>query len=99
MQTKRALRIPGQPQRSGAGVSPAIGHCCNTGAVTTILTILCLGNLFLEDGFRDFSKSHVGQLFGKVGYLGTHADFSLSLTHVNNKLTGNGPLPEGTAQT
>jgi len=36
----------------------------------------------------------VGQLFGKVGYLENQHDLSLSLTYVNNRLTGNGPLPE-----
>lgn len=58
------------------------------------------GHLFLaastfdEDGWREYSPSKVRQLFVKGGqHLG---DFSwtLSLTHANNDLIGNGLLPE-----
>ncbi|MCE2486918.1 MAG: hypothetical protein J4F42_15495 [Desulfurellaceae bacterium] len=33
-------------------------------------------------------------MFGKLGYLDDVQDANLSLTWVNNRLTGNGPLPE-----
>ena len=52
------------------------------------------GSVLDEKGWRDYSPSRVRQLFVKGGqHLG---DFSwtLSLTHANNDLIGNGPLPE-----
>jgi outer membrane receptor protein involved in Fe transport len=52
------------------------------------------GNWFTEDGFRDFSTGNVGQVFGKAGYLAGPHDLTFSLTYMNNRLTGNGPLPE-----
>ena len=58
------------------------------------------GHLFLaassfrEDGWRDFSPSRVNQLFVKAGHRGRGHDWALSLTHANNRLVGNGLLPE-----
>ncbi len=94
MQTKRGFTHPGTTAEMGGGSFARYRTLLQHGGSHGQFDYFVSGNLFLEDGFRDFSKSHVGHLFGKVGYLGTHDDFSLSLTHVNNKLTGNGPLPE-----
>ena len=94
MQTKRGFTHPGTTAEVWGGSFARYRTLLQHGGSHGKFDYFVSGNLFLEDGFRDFSKSHVGQLFGKVGYLGTHDDFSLSLTHVNNKLTGNGPLPE-----
>jgi iron complex outermembrane recepter protein len=58
------------------------------------------GHLFLaasvfdEDGWRDFSPSRVRQLFAKAGQAGPVASWDLSLTHADNRLIGNGLLPE-----
>ena len=94
MQTKRGFSHPGTTAELWGGSFARYRTLLQHGGSHDKFDYFVSGNLFLEDGYRDFSKSHVGQLFGKIGYLGTHADFSLSLTHVNNKLTGNGPLPE-----
>lgn len=52
------------------------------------------GSVFGEDGWRQYSPSRVRQLFVKGGqHLGDFA-WTLSLTHANNDLIGNGPLPE-----
>jgi outer membrane receptor protein involved in Fe transport len=48
------------------------------------------GSLFAEDGWRDDSPSDVRQLFGKLGWLGSRDDLTLSIAHANNSLTGNG---------
>ncbi len=94
MRTKRGLTHPGTTAEVWGGSFARYRTVLQHGGSRGKFDYFVSGNLFLEDGFRDFSKSHVGHLFGKGGYLGTHDDFSLSLTHVNNKLTGNGPLPE-----
>jgi iron complex outermembrane receptor protein len=51
-------------------------------------------SLFDEDGWRDYSPSRVRQLFAKVGEQRPRGSWDLSLTHADNKLIGNGPLPE-----
>ncbi len=94
MQTKRGFTHPGTTAEVWGGSFARYRTLLQHGGSRGKFDYFVSGNLFLEDGFRDFSKSHVGHLFGKAGYRGTHQDFSLSLTHVNNKLTGNGPLPE-----
>lgn len=58
------------------------------------------GHLFLaassfdEDGWRDYSPSRIRQLFIKGGQHGNEGSWDLSLTHAENRLIGNGPLPE-----
>lgn len=49
---------------------------------------------FDEDGWRDFSPSQVRQLFAKLGQDTDRADWNLSLTHADNRMIGNGLLPE-----
>ncbi len=51
------------------------------------------GNSFSEDGWRDFSPSHVNQIFGKVGWQNEKTSMNLSLTLADNKLVGNGLAP------
>ena len=58
------------------------------------------GHLFLalsglnEDGWRDDSPSRVRQLFAKVGQDRGPLSWDLSFSHGNNKMVGNGLLPE-----
>jgi iron complex outermembrane recepter protein len=51
-------------------------------------------SLFDEDGWRDFSPSQVRQVFAKIGQESATTDWNLSLTHADNRLIGNGLLPE-----
>jgi outer membrane receptor protein involved in Fe transport len=51
------------------------------------------GNVFSEDGWRDYSPSDVGQIFGKVGWQNETTSLNLSYTGVDNKLVGNGLAP------
>ncbi len=52
------------------------------------------GNVFSEDGWRDYSPSDVGQLFGKVGWQNETSSLNLSYTGADNKLIGNGLAPD-----
>jgi outer membrane receptor protein involved in Fe transport len=51
------------------------------------------GNLFREDGWRDFSPSDVDQLFAKVGQRSAKYDVELAVTLANTDLIGNGVVP------
>jgi outer membrane receptor protein involved in Fe transport len=48
------------------------------------------GNLFREDGWRQFSPSEVRQAFGKLGWHRGKTSLSLSSSYADNWLTGNG---------
>lgn len=48
------------------------------------------GNMFREQGWRDFSPSEVRQGFAKLGWQGEKTDANLSLTLADNDLIGNG---------
>ncbi len=48
------------------------------------------GNLFREDGWRQFSPSEVRQVFGKLGWLHGKTSINLSFGYADNWLTGNG---------
>jgi iron complex outermembrane receptor protein len=52
------------------------------------------GSVFDEDGWRQYSPGQVKQLFAKAGAHVGDLSWSLSLTHADNDLIGNGPLPE-----
>jgi len=51
------------------------------------------GNVFSEDGWRDYSNSNVRQYFGKLGWKGEKTDFNVSYTAADNNLNGNGYTP------
>ncbi|HEV8718857.1 MAG TPA: TonB-dependent receptor [Candidatus Binatia bacterium] len=94
MQTKRGRTNPGTTAEMWGGSFGRIRLLLQTGGTRGNFDYFLSGNWFTEDGFRDFSKSTVGQLFGKLGYTTGPHDASVSLTYTNNYLTGNGPLPE-----
>jgi outer membrane receptor protein involved in Fe transport len=48
------------------------------------------GNLFHEDGWREYSPSDVRQSFGKLGWQNGSTALSLTVAYADNKLTGNG---------
>jgi len=49
---------------------------------------------FDEDGWRDYSPSRLRQAFVKGGQRSSQYSWALSLTHADNRLIGNGLLPE-----
>src|SRR5262249_47479220 len=48
------------------------------------------GNLFREDGWRQFSPSEVRQTFAKLGWQNAKTYVALSFAYADNWLTGNG---------
>lgn len=94
MQTKRGRTNPGTTAEMWGGSFGRIRSLLQTGGTHGDFDYFLSGNWFTEDGFRDFSRSSVGQAFGKLGYTSGPHDATLSLTYTNNYLTGNGPLPE-----
>ncbi|MGH7962002.1 MAG: TonB-dependent receptor, partial [Candidatus Binatia bacterium] len=94
MQTKRGRTHPGTTAEMWGGSFGRIRSLLQTGGTVGDFDYFLSGNIFTEDGFRDFSQSDVGQLFSKVGYQVGNTDVALSFTYINNRLTGNGPLPE-----
>ena len=51
------------------------------------------GNLFKEDGWRDFSPSDAKQLFGQVGWENARTDIDISYAFADTDLIGNGLTP------
>ena len=51
------------------------------------------GDLFDEDGWRDFSRSRAARLYGTLSWHGDAADVDLHAGHANTRLNGNGPAP------
>ena len=94
METKRGLTNPGTVAEVWGGSFGRIRTLLQTGGKHGAFDYFLSGNWFTEDGFRDFSTSDVGQVFGKVGYMTGPHDLTFSVTYINNRLTGNGPLPE-----
>jgi outer membrane receptor protein involved in Fe transport len=94
MQTKRGLTHQGTQLEMWGGSFGRNSFAGETGGVHGNVDYFFSGRWFAEDGFRDFSHSRVGQAFGKLGYQKDRSDMTLSLSYVNNRLTGNGPLPE-----
>ena len=46
-----------------------------------------------EDGWRDYSPSRAGQIFGKLSWRGDRTDVALGMSLASTDLTGNGPAP------
>ncbi|MBM4259164.1 MAG: TonB-dependent receptor [Deltaproteobacteria bacterium] len=94
MQTKRGLTNPGSLLEVWGGSFGRLRTLAQTGGSRGKFDYFFSANRFMEDGFRDFSRSDVGQVFGKVGYVEGKNDLAFSLSYTNNHLTGNGPLAE-----
>jgi outer membrane receptor protein involved in Fe transport len=48
------------------------------------------GNLFFEDGWRQYSPSDVRQFFGRLGWQNSDTSLGLTVSYANNSLIGNG---------
>lgn len=48
------------------------------------------GNSFRDNGWRDDSTSRLGQIFGKLGWQDASTDLSLTYSHADSELYGNG---------
>jgi len=95
VQTKSGRTNPGGAVEAYMGSwgrkagSAEFGGVSDDGSVDYFIS----GNVFSEDGWRDYSPSDVGQVFGKVGWQNEKTSLNLSFTGADNKLIGNGLAP------
>ena len=95
LQTKSGDTHPGTEIELQGGsfgrISSALTHGMRLGEAGHVFVALAGLN---EQGWRDFSPSRVRQAFVKGGQRTAEWSWDLSLTHAENRLIGNGPLPE-----
>lgn len=70
--------------------SAEFGGVTEDGAIDYFIS----ANVFSEDGWRDYSPTDVGQVFGKVGWQNETTSLNSSYTGADNKLIGNGLAPD-----
>jgi outer membrane receptor protein involved in Fe transport len=91
VQTKSGRRNPGGAiEILGGSWGRAAANAEFGGVAENGIDFFISGNLFHEQGWRDFSPSDVRQLFTKIGWQGEATDANLSLTLADNELIGNG---------
>ncbi len=89
--TKDGLSQPGTSVAlSGGSFGRRAGEFEHGGSNSKGLSWYLAGNLFREDGWRQFSPSEVRQGFGKLGYQHGKTSINLSFAYADNWLTGNG---------
>jgi outer membrane receptor protein involved in Fe transport len=91
VQTKDGRSAPGTSLQAiyGSNVRRAV-EFEHGGSRASGLHWFLAGNLFGEDGWREASPSTVRQAFGKIGQHRDRGDVALTVSHADNKLTGNG---------
>ena len=93
LKTKTGFTHPGHEVKVYGGSFTRRAVEFSSGGHNQKLSYFLSGNLFKEDGWRDFSPSDVRQLFGNIGWQEDATTLNLSLTLADNKLLGNGALP------
>ncbi|MGH9648720.1 MAG: TonB-dependent receptor plug domain-containing protein, partial [Bryobacteraceae bacterium] len=89
--TKNGLSQPGTTmQISGGSFGRRAGEFEHGGSNHKGLSWYLAGNLFREDGWRQFSPSEVRQSFAKLGWQRGKTSIYLSGAYADNWLTGNG---------
>jgi outer membrane receptor protein involved in Fe transport len=89
--TKNGRTQPGVSlQISGGSFGRREGELEYGGSNTKGLSWYLAGNLFREDGWRQFSPSEVRQSFAKIGWQRAKTSAFLSFGYADNWLTGNG---------
>jgi outer membrane receptor protein involved in Fe transport len=89
--TKDGRSAPGTTlQLSGGSFGRRAGEFEHGGSDSKGFSWYVAGNLFREDGWRQFSPSEVRQAFSKVGWLRGNTSVNLSFGYADNWLTGNG---------
>lgn len=91
LETKTGLSAPGTTIQgvygSNARKSAEFEH---GGSRASGLHWYVSGNIFDDHGWRDDSPSTVRQIFGKLGQHRDRSDVFVSVSHADNRLTGNG---------
>ncbi|MEO8869833.1 MAG: TonB-dependent receptor, partial [Granulicella sp.] len=91
VQTKDGLTAPGGSlQITGGKFGRRAGEGELGGALPSGFNWYLAGNLYREDGWRQYSTSEVRQSFAKLGWAGAKTTVSLSGAYADNWLTGNG---------
>jgi len=89
--TKSGLSQPGTTvQISGGSFGRRAGEFEHGGSNRQGLSWYVAGNLYREDGWRQFSPSEVRQSFAKLGWRHAKTSIYLSGAYADNWLTGNG---------
>ena len=89
--TKDGRSHPGTSlQVSGGSFGRRAGEFEHGGSNAKGLSWYVAGNLFREDGWRQFSPSEVRQVFSKLGWLHDKTSVNLSFGYADNWLNGNG---------
>ena len=92
--TKSGASYPGLFAEVMAGSWARRGFNAGYGGVNGNVDYFVTANFNKENGWRDYSKSEVNQLFGKVGWQNDSTDLDLSLTVAHNNLNGVQALPK-----
>jgi len=91
VQTKDGLTAPGGSlQIMGGKFGRRAGEGELGGVLPGGFNYYLAGNLYREDGWRQFSPSEVRQSFAKIGWTDAKTSVYLSGAYANNWLTGNG---------
>ena len=91
IQTKDGLTAPGGSLKlTGSKFGQRAGEGEAGGLLPRGFNYYVAGNLYREDGWRQFSPSEVRQAFAKVGWTDAKTSVYLSGAYANNWLTGNG---------
>src|SRR6202012_4226597 len=91
VKTKDGLNAPGGSlQLTGGKFGRRAGEGEMGGVLPKGFNYYLAGNLYREDGWRQFSPSEVRQSFAKVGWTDAKTSMFLSGAYANNWLTGNG---------
>ncbi len=93
LKTKTGFTHPGHEIKTYGGSFARKAVEFSSGGHNQSLSYFLSGNLFAEEGWRDFSPSNVRQLFSNVGWKAEASTLNLSLTLADNELLGNGALP------
>jgi iron complex outermembrane recepter protein len=94
IETKRGFTDPGSEVEAYGGSFARWRMMAQTGGERGAFDYFAMANVFREDGFRDFSRSEVNQLFGAVGWRDAASDLHLTYTAVHNELHANSSAPE-----
>jgi outer membrane receptor protein involved in Fe transport len=91
IQTKDGYSQPGASlELSGGSFGRRAGQFDYGGSNSKGLNWYAAGDLFREDGWRQYSPSEVRQAFGKLGWIRGKTALALSFGYAGNWLTGNG---------
>jgi iron complex outermembrane receptor protein len=91
--TKRGSTAPGFRAEMSAGSWGRVMTEAEFGRKLESTDYFIAVTRFEENGWRDHSRSDLGQLFGQWGYTGAATDLNLTFTYAGSRLNGNGLLP------